>query len=67
MKDGGVITTWFVNTKTDIADFRMIVRKRESNITNRNEDVLWERLEPYNVRSDKFFSLPKNQVCFWNL
>ncbi|XP_046683240.1 chaoptin isoform X2 [Homalodisca vitripennis] len=61
LKDGGVRSTWFVNMKTDVADFRLVVLGNGSHTQDGWKESIWEKIEPYNTRSDTFYTLPKHQ------
>lgn len=52
----GVSVTWFVNTKEDVADFKLIIRDHLTSA------LLLERVLPYNSRSDTLFNVPLSQV-----
>lgn len=62
LEEGGVRASWYVNTKHDVADFKLIVRNTSTSDLGESKRLLWEKLEHYNTRSDSFFTLPKNKV-----
>lgn len=62
LEEGGVRASWYVNTKHDVADFKLIVRNTSTSDLGESKKLLWEKLEHYNTRSDSFFTLPKNKV-----